>query len=172
MTRQEKLSVLITFVVGFVAGVYLYVTGFAAFLTELTVPDAEEVQGELTIVGDVYGGCRDTCPSFQVLDDGTYRYLYTPAAGADQIVRKGTLSRSQMNDLRSALVDSQLVRQSQKTQPGVCNSYTDGIDVRYEVTLDGNVYVLDSCGTDVDGEGSLWKTLGKIWDSLERGGNN
>lgn len=156
---------------GVFAGGYLYLTGFAGLAAKLTTPDVEQVS-EFVIVGDVYGGCRQTCPSFQVVEDGSYRYLYTPAAGAVQVIREGTLPIELRRQLKDALTHSELARQSQEIQPLLCNSYTDGIDVRYEVTLDGDRYTLDSCGTAVEEESELWSSLGEIWTYYESAGNN
>ncbi len=170
VTRKDRLSIMITFLVGFMIGGYLYLTNYAGFVSKLETPTEEKVS-TFVIVADVYGGCRDTCPSFQVQHDGTYRYLYTPAAGAEQVIKKGTLPRSLQLRLQMALTDAGLQRQAAVIQPGVCNSYTDGIDVRYEITLNGKEYQLNSCGTAVEAESELWLSLAATWDQLERGGN-
>ncbi len=174
MKKQDIISILITFLVGIFAGSYLYLTGFASFEDKFSIPGVEEVS-EFSIVGDVYGGCQlgNACPSFQVLRDGSYRYFYTPAAGMDKILRKGTLPRKLQNKLKNVLSEIELVKQSKEITPSVCNSYSDGIDVKYQVTLNGSEYTLDSCGTAVVGEGALWSTLGEIWTYYETlSGNN
>ena len=56
-------------------------------------------------------------------------------------------------------------------EPAICNSYTDGIDVVYEITLDGKEYTLDSCGTAVEASSRLWEVLSSIWTYFERGIN-
>lgn len=170
MKNHDLLSILITFVVGVFVGGYLYTTSFAGFVARLETPDVEKVS-EFTIVGEVYGGCREACPSFQVINDGSYRYLYTPYAGADQVVRKGTLPFQLQRNLRAVLTKNALIKQSQVRQPSVCNSYSDGIDVKYEIVIDGQEFILDSCGTTVDGGGDLWATLGSVWDYYEDQGN-
>ena len=162
---------MITFLVGFLAGAYLYLTNFAGLVSKLETPSQAEVS-TFVIVADVYGGCRNTCPSFQVQHDGAYRYLYTPAAGAEQIIQKGTLPKTLQQRLHTVVTEAALRRESAVTRPGVCNSYTDGIDIRYEITLNGEKFKLDSCGTAVNANGALWAALSTIWDYLERGGNN
>jgi hypothetical protein len=170
MKSQDLLSVLITFVVGVFAGGYLYLNEAAPVLSKLSVPTVEKVS-QFTVVGDVYGGCRDTCPSFQLVEDGTYRYLYTPAAGAEQVVRAGKLPRELHDRLRSTLITSALETQSSVIQPAICNSYTDGIDILYDITVDGKQYQLNSCGTAVKAEGGLWSALSSVWDYFETGNN-
>ncbi|NCT01657.1 hypothetical protein GW766_00150 [Candidatus Parcubacteria bacterium] len=169
--KADQLSILITFSVGFLVGGYLYLTNFAGLVSKIKTPDVETVS-EFVIVADVYGGCRNMCPSFQIQDDGSYRYLYTPAAEAEQVIRKGTLSRELQLRLRKAVTSEALLVQSKQITPSFCNSYTDGIDVKYEITLNGVTYSVDSCGTAVEVSSSLWTTLGAVWDFYETSGNN
>lgn len=168
MKKQDVLSIFATFLVGFFAGGYFYLTNLAGFVSEVKTPDEEKVS-EFIIVADVYGGCRDTCPSFQIQNDGTYRYLYTAEAGAEKVMRKGELPPRMLRQLRTIATVEALEEQSVPTEPPVCDSYTDGIDVEYEITLDGVVYTLDSCGTAVVGDGELWMGLQSIWDYFETG---
>jgi hypothetical protein len=170
MKKEDFVSIMITFVVGFFIGGYLYTTNTARWVAEVETPDIEELS-EFTIVGDVYGGCRSACPSFQLLGDGSYRYLFTPAAGADQVLRQGALPIQMRRNLRKVLTDEALLVQSKSIEPLICNSYTDGIDVKYEITIDSKDYVIDSCGTNVQSESALWVTLGEVWDYFEQTGN-
>ena len=173
MKKPDILSILITFVVGVFAGGYLYLTGFASVEDKMSIPDAEELM-EFTIVGEVYGGCElgNACPSFQVLKDGSYRYFYTPAVGIDQILRQGTLPRQLRRQVDVVMRVDDLTEQSEKIQPSFCNSYSDGIDVKYQVMLDGTEYLLYSCGTAVVRQGVLWVALGEIWTYFETLGAN
>lgn len=176
MKKQDVLTILFTFCAGFLAGVFLYVTGGAAAVDVKTnVPDEQELKeqvSEFSVVSDVYGGCRDACPSFQILGDGSYRYYRTPAAGAEPVLRQGTLPQPLQRQLRKALVATILEKESSEIEPSVCNSFSDGIDVKYEITLDGEEYVVDSCGTAIDDNGVLWTTLSSVWDYFETSGNN
>lgn len=171
MKKQDLLSILITFAVGLFAGSYLYLTGFAQIEAEIALPDVVEAS-QFVVVGDAYGGCRNTCPSFQVVNDGSYNYLYTPGAGADQVKRQGKLTYELHRKLKNALIESELIRQSRRIEPSTCNSYVDGIDVAYEITLDSKIYVIDSCGTSADGQSQLWVTLSEVWSYFETLGNN
>jgi hypothetical protein len=97
--------------------------------------------------------------------------LYTPVAGAEQVLRQGTLPSQLERNLHEVLTEAALTKQSQVIQPLVCNSYSDGIDVKYVISLSGKDYMLDSCGTSIDGQSKLWTTLGSIWDYYETVGN-
>lgn len=159
---------LMTFVSGVFVGVYAFFVGYspAASTVENSVG---ELVDNVTIVGEAYGGCDrvNVCPTFRVAADGSYRYFYTPGPGAAEVLREGQLPVILRRNLYSLLEPSILAPASQPTEPALCASYTDGIDVRYTVTRNGERYVLDSCGTAVDGESDLWQTLSRIWTRLE-----
>ncbi|MFT7644772.1 MAG: hypothetical protein ACI9BF_000429 [Candidatus Paceibacteria bacterium] len=163
MKKADLMSILITFLVGAFAGLYLYVTYFAQVLTNIYIPDIGKVS-ELSIVGEVYGGCRNTCPSFQVTNDGSYRYLYTPEVGQSQLFHQGVLPSKLYRQLLSELVKQTLVEQSKVKNPTNCNSYVDGNDVKYEIIIDREVYILDSCETEADLDSQLWITLHEVWE--------
>ena len=166
MKRQDLLSILITFTVGFMAGGYLYVTHFSKLLNPDSVQTVDAVN-ELTIIGEAYGSCNEVCPSFQVLKDGSYRYQFTAEVGQEKTIKSGTLPLDVQRAIKGALVEDELVTQSQPITPTDCNSRNNGIDVRYTITLEGAEYSLDSCGTAVDGDGELWNGLAKIWNYFQ-----
>lgn len=168
MKKNDLLSMLITFVIGLFAGSYLFTTGFANTVNKYTTPDAESVVS-FTVVSYVYGNCGDACPSFQITENGAYRLLYTPVAGAEQVLRQGTLSFAVQRELKNALTPSALATQAVRRQPTLCNSFTDGIDIRYEIAVSGKLYELNSCGTAIDVDGRVWQALDSVWDNLENG---
>jgi len=171
MEKKDLVSVAITFIVGLVAGAYLYLTEIAPLEKGSNVPNQSEALG-FSIVSDVYGGCQDTCSSFQVTSDGSYRYLYTPEGTSEQVIRQGNLPYRLRNEIKDMVVEDDLKRQARETEPRNCNSYTDGNDVLYEVTINGQEFILDSCGTAVEGNSELWLALHSIWQYLENSGNN
>ncbi|HEY0964717.1 MAG TPA: hypothetical protein VGE31_02895 [Candidatus Paceibacterota bacterium] len=166
MKRQDILSVLITFSIGFLAGGFLYLIHFS----KLTTPFSEQIETqesleEFVIISEAYGGCRSVCPSFRLTEDGEYRLQYYSEIDGERQFKEGRLSVSTMREVREALQDvDALEEQSEEVSPTACNSYSDGIDVRYNITLDGAVYNLDSCRTTVDGDGEIWSSLAKIGD--------
>jgi hypothetical protein len=166
MKKQDILSIVMTFFVGVLAGSYLYIVGFAPTVATLAVPSQEKLDA-LVIESDVYGGCRDDCPSFQLLGDGSYRYLYTSDLSEPQSIADGKIPGALRRDLQRALTEEALLAQSQRINPTSCASFTDGIDVRYYVTRNGVDYTLDTCGTAVDTDSALWLNIKKIWDYLD-----
>jgi len=168
MNRQDRLLILSTFLVGFTIGVYAYFAGFSGVDRQVTQA-IENSTDTLVIVGEAYGGCdrADACPSFQVTDDGEYRYFYQARGADEQVLREGTIPADLQDQLREVLVTTELQVASRPVEPAFCESYVDGIDVGYRITLNETDFVLDSCGTDVDGEGRLWVTLSQIWTYFE-----
>lgn len=162
MEKKDILSLLITFVVGTICGAFLYTTHFSKIISPVNVA-TEEATEEFSIIGEAYGSCADVCPAFQLLKDGSYRYQYTAEVGQEKTIKEGTLPIDIQNDVKKALLQNALVKQSQVIEPTDCNSYQSNIDVRYKITFEGAEYKLDSCGTEVDGDGPLWSALSSVW---------
>jgi hypothetical protein len=162
LARQEILSILITFAVGFVAGGYLYLNNF----TKLVSPDDVETLSdttEFTIVSEAYGSCNEYCPAFQIQQDGSYRYRYTPNIGAEALFVNGTLPLDLQRSLSESVDTTDLKQQSESVNPIDCASFTEGIDISYTITFEGVEYEIDSCGTNYDGDSDLWAALGELW---------
>lgn len=162
MQKQELLSILITFVVGFFAGGFLYLNIF----TQMVQPDNLETKEEIEqfeITSRVYGGCRSNCPAFQVSNDGTYRYQYTPAVGGEAVLRNGTLPLDLQRKLSKEIKENAISGQATPVQGINCASSNNGVDISYTVTLSGNTYVLDSCKTAVVGNSDAWLALSAVW---------
>lgn len=165
MTKQDKLSILITFTVGFFAGVYLYVAGFA---TTFVLPEVstDDIYTEFVITGEGYGACEldNTCLSFQLLESGAYRALYDAEDGST-VVEEGVIPRTLRRELLEALTPAALTVQSDLiARP--CRFGEDETNYRFEVTREGAEYSLDTCRTALDYEGATWKTLAKLWNYL------
>lgn len=162
MQKQELLSILITFVVGFLAGAFLYLNVFPTMIQSDGIGSLAD-QEAFEITSQAYGGCRDTCPAFQIAADATYRYQYTATVGEDPVLRSGTLPRSLQRDIRREVTARAVAIQTTQIPPQDCPSQVDGIDVRYDITIDGATYRLDSCRTDVDFASDAWLVLNDIW---------
>ena len=166
MERQDVISILVTFAVGFLGGGYLYVGHFA----KMYGPDAvatQEAAQEFSITGEAYGSCDTACPAFQLQKNGSYRYRYTATQGEAAIVRDGTLPLDIQRSVKRALDADVLEEESQTIDAVVCNSSSDGIDIRYRISYEGEEYEIDSCGTAVNDEGELWSSLNEIWGYLQ-----
>lgn len=171
MRKQDIISILITFAFGAASGAYLFTMVYAPFIADKNTPDSEKLS-ELIIEGQIYGGCRSACPSFQILGDGSFKYLSTPENGQEQVLREGTVPSEYQRNLRKVLTKTALQEQSQVTESASCNSFTDGIDVAYDITIKGTEYELDSCGTAIDGTSKLWLSLHELWAYFKTTGNN
>jgi hypothetical protein len=166
LKKNDTLSILITFVVGFVAGGYLYIAHFSKLLGATSIPTESSAE-DFTLVGEVYGSCGTQCPAFQLLQTGSYRYQYVPTDGQSKEILEGTLPLDIQRAVRNSLTETALREQSKRVTPRDCNSYQGNIDVKYTVTLDGETFVLDSCGTAIDGNGRAWESLSTIWSYFD-----
>ena len=163
MKSQDIISILVTFTIGLIAGGYLFLTGFAPqFLAGNTA--TENIYSDFSINGYTYGGClrAGACPSFQLKSDGTFGYLPQGASASIKPVT-GKISASTMREIKKLFVSTTLKDASQKVQTSNCASYSDGLDYRYEVTIQGVVYNLDTCGTNLSSNAKLGITLSDLW---------
>lgn len=165
MTHQDKISILLTFVVGLFAGSYLYVTGFA---TTFEPPEAssENIYTQFVITGESYGVCdtTNTCLSFQVLENGAYRALLETTDSNTPLTKEGTIPWSLKRDLAETLTAEVLARESRVRPFPVCKYGEDADNYRFQVTKDQVSYTLDTCTSMMDFEGEAWLTLAKLWN--------
>ena len=167
--RQELLTVLVTFLIGFIAGAYLYLVGYAPQFQAGSGVTDEAVAEELVIVGEMYGGMRvGLPPSFQVNEDGTYRYIpfsENPELPAGAV--EGELPRELRQSVVNALSGSVLEAAATPIEPEMCAQMVDGIDYRYLIAMDGVEYRLDTCGTDFSHERDFGPVLFELWTYLD-----
>lgn len=166
-SKQDITIMVITFLVGIFAGFYLYTTAFAPQFDEF-VGQTESVYEDFVVDGTKYGGNRaGTAPSFQLLADGTFRYLPYTDSGMLGEVREGTLQRTLLREIKDNLTASSLELASQNVTRGDCASYVDGLDYSYSVTIDGDSYTLDTCTTNFRFDSDTYQTLDKLWKYFE-----
>lgn len=166
MKKEDLISVLITAVVGLLAGSYLYLTSFAEIINRVFMSDADDVT-ELTITGDMYGACSNVCPSFQVKRGGLYHFIYPATDNFEKIKKEGDLPFFLRIKLRNNLITEELEKQSREWEVSICDSETEKNEVIYRITLDGKFYILDSCKTKVDKDSKLWDTLQELWEYMQ-----
>jgi hypothetical protein len=166
--KQEIAIMITTFVVGVIAGFYLYTTGFAPQFDGLT-GQTEEVYEDFVLEGTQYGGDRmgGTAPSFQLLENGSFRYLPYTSEGEVAEAKEGLVPRALLNEVKQTLTAEGLTNASQIVTRGDCMSYVDGRDFAYEVTLDGVNYTLDTCTTALTDGSIMNTTLDKLWNHFE-----
>lgn len=153
-----------SFLMGVISGVFLYVTVYAP---EYATDDiaTQSTTSALTVEGRMYGGCSrsDSCASFRLLEDGTYNYL----ASTDAEVEKRTLPKKIARPLFSAIGTEAFFDATESVNPTSCNSYFDGTDFMYEVTLGDNRYTLDTCTTALAYNDELQQLFIDAWQFMQ-----
>jgi hypothetical protein len=171
MQGKDEVSIVITFIFGFVGGFYFFLTGYAPYIEEVKenifAQDTQTVES-LIIIGKQYGGCERAglCASFQLEHDGSYRFLpESILRGAVPV--QGTLTRSMMNDVRAVTLPSKLRSASRTSTAEGCASYYDGIDYSYEIVRNGELFLLDTCTTTLSQNPDLINVFNTIWNYVE-----
>lgn len=166
MTRQQIFLLISTFVVGMVAGAYMYITGFAPNYDNNIPQDESNRGGALSIRGEQFGGCEmvGVCASFELTANRKYRYIREHHLDEETpVAMTGTVSRATFTELEEVLNNTDLMEL--KVPGNNCNAAVDGIDYRYDIVVDGVSYELNSCGTEFYGS-RLYNELLKLWGEM------
>ena len=161
MEREDLTSILLTFAMGVIAGGYLYLSQVASLERMLTTPDITASES-FVVVGESYGSCGRDCPQFRIAPDASYRYFYTDPVSEERSLLEDKLPNSLARPLRKYGTEKELEAQSVASE--ACTASETGVRVRYRITLNGETYELDSCGTDVDYDSQLWQSLAALWE--------
>ena len=165
ITHQDKISLVVTFSVGFVAGVYFYFAGFS-FEFGSAIPEKDFYE-DFMIEGQAYGSCEmQGCLSFQLLSDGTYR-MVSPMSGVGAVTKNGVIRFDLRSELMKNLEDRTLTKQAKSNGVENCASDEGGTDYNFIITKNGEEYQLDTCSTNVDYESQAWQSLAKLWNYFE-----
>lgn len=150
---------------GMFAGGYLYLTVFApTYESDIGTTEAIDANA-IVINAQMYGGCDRTgsCASFRLIDDRSYTYLSYPESD----VVKGKLP----SDISEAIFDvvgtNTFFNDTQSISPEFCDSYVDGVDYTYTVSLADEVYVLDSCTTAFSNNTAFQDAFLDVWKFME-----
>jgi hypothetical protein len=111
-----------------------------------------------------------TAPSFQILENGSFRYLSYAASGTSSEIKEGLLPRALLVEVKQTLSKEALTIAAGPVVRGDCMSYVDGLDYAYVVTLETVEYTLDTCTTALTEDSLVNTTLDKLWnyfDTLE-----
>jgi hypothetical protein len=162
MSAQDRVTILFTLVVGFFAGVYLYLTGFATTFEPPEVSTNNIYEG-FVITAESYGVCSEfeDCLSFQVLENGMFRAILKD--GEEEFVKEARIPLSMRRELKSALTAVVLERES-VTVTKDCRFEED--NYRFSITRDGESYVLDTCKTAINYDGVAWQNLSLLWNHV------
>lgn len=165
--KQDIMIMAMTFFVGAFAGFYLYATAFAPQFDELT-GQTEEVYDDFVLEGSQYGGDRlGTAPSFQILANGSFRYLPYTADGEVAEAKEGVVPRALLREVTDTLTLEAVEAAAKIVTRGDCASYADGLDYKYAVSIKGDAYTIDTCTTDFRFDSTTFTTLDKLWNYFE-----
>ena len=162
MLKHFYLFLVLTFVMGLLAGVFIYFT-----VREPSEPEGpqEEPAGDFEIIVDTYGGCNmlDSCASYRILGDGTFTYV---ERGLDTKRIGGVLNDDQIATLERLLGRTNFDVVEKSEFSGTCPITYDGLAYRYEIRYKGN-HSFDSCVEDTKDE-LLFDTLNEYFGVLQR----
>ena len=169
METSDWFLFILTFVTGAFIGMFIYVTSFKPTYVPEDVNSDEDKAYEFSITGKTYGGLiapEYIRPSFRLLGNGQYTYIRGGTGDNALEPEEGKLPRTIMNEINSEVTASQLAAASAPAEKDFCENYVDGTDYRYQITLDGTVYQLDTCFTDLTYESDLAAALEAVWQYL------
>ncbi|MFM2340089.1 MAG: hypothetical protein RLZZ360_725 [Candidatus Parcubacteria bacterium] len=169
LKKQDKLTVLSAFLIGIIAGSYLYLVGFAPEWESGQGVATEDEATEFVVIGEMYGGMRaGVPPSFQIENDGSYRYLpFSDNPEVPSPAVEGAIPRTLLRDLKAVLTDAVLIEAAKPETKEMCAQMVDGIDYRYIVVKDGVEYELDTCTTNFEAESETGLQLAALWEYFD-----
>ena len=164
---QDKVILISAFAIGLFAGAYLFLMGYAPKFGSSSVP-AQSAMTKFTIESDSYGGSGDGIPpSFQILADGTYRYIPQTDAMATSAIaglKQGTVPSALMKNLRKSLTTTDLTLAALPVTPSQCASMAGGLDYHYRISIGGADFTVDSCNTNLKPDSDAGEALTAVWD--------
>ncbi len=160
MTHQDIVSIGVTFILGLLLGIYLYVVGFSPTY-RLPEVGTNAQYANFVIVFDAYGECSQSrsCLSVQVRGDGTYRALLS---GNTASAKEGTIKRSYYQRIVNGFTAESLLADSAPLPVQECRYGEAATNYRVLVTFDSQNYLLDTCATTIDYGGEVWLVLQEL----------
>ena len=169
MKPTDWLFLGLTFATGLFIGMAIYVVSFKPTYAPENLNTEEDSALEFSIIGKAYGGDLGPeyiRPSFRLLRNGTYDYIQG-GDGEDALDSvTGKLSKNVLNRVVASMEEAVLLEASWPTEKDDYRIFVDGIDYQYQITLDGTVYQLDTCNTDLDYDSELAISLEMVWNEL------
>lgn len=152
-----------TFVIGVLAGAFIYFTGFRDIDVDPVNP---KIVNEFEIAVSQYGGCQinGSCASYRLLSDGSFVLLL----GSRVTPIQGNIGAVRLDGIKEALANTNLRQHASEVEPKSCAAWVDGIDTEYDIMLEGDRYVLDTCGTAVDVDAPLIEALDQLFVVLSQ----
>lgn len=147
MSKHLYLAILLTFVTGFAAGMYVY------FVTRNSGDDTDSVtisQRGYEIVVSTYGGCeRIGCSSIRLTHTGEYVYLVS-ALGGGYERHEDAISSRQLDTLDTLMESTPFESIESSTFVGTCPVTYDGLAYRFSIRYETAQYEFDSCRESLD----------------------
>lgn len=154
-----------TLLMGMFAGAYLYLTVYAPTY-ESDVANPDSISPDATVIeGQMYGDCdkNNTCGSFRLIDDRSYRYIaYTGAK-----IEQGKLASDVSDKVFNAVGTIIFFDDAKPITQGSCSSQSGGIDFTYTVTHKQDVYTFDTCTTALAYDQKFQTDLLAIWKFVD-----
>ena len=163
--KSDLVVLLMTFVTGILAGSYIYFTGFREIDFEPREPQA--APSSFSIAVSMYGGCAmvGICPSYRFDETGAFQLFTDTRSGVEERL-SGQVPQEWLQRVESALATIDLQAQSTPQEYESCAAWLDGIDFEYNITVAGEQFRLDTCGTAVDVDNELIETLDELFEVL------
>ena len=155
-----------TFIIGLLGGAYLYLTVFVPEYVQN--PDIIELSDQrkerLQVSAEQYGGCDMTssCAAYAFSGDRQYRYQPGVIRNTQENIETGDIPRALFNYILETIEEADLTYLASPAQRS-CTSWVDGIDVRYNVEIGGEFYLLDTCTTQLEASGDVAMALQELF---------
>jgi hypothetical protein len=165
MNGKIKFHFAASFFMGVLSGAFIYVTVFAPeYKKDLDTPEQVAANG-VVIEGQMYGACddADSCASFRLLQNRSFSYLPYP----DVAVENGKLPVDIAKPLFEAIEEGTLLPLADEGTAVGCASDSDGLDFSYTISFEEESYLLDTCGTKLEGAGEAQALFINAWNFMQ-----
>lgn len=163
VTKEQKLLLLSTFVVGLVCGAYLYLTVYAPKFKEGFFPDLPVTvrDGDVSIRAAQYGDCISsglTCPSYELDVEGTLFTTPPTPPQNEAVIYELPQKTDTLDALYAAITAAPISEYSVPSANETC-THTEGDNYRYVLFLGKENFILDTCRTNFPKESELAAAL-------------
>lgn len=154
MNGKDITLLFLTFLLGMFIGAYVYVEYFRPAFDKHEVETRDLAAQSFSVVGEVHknGNLTDT---FRVTADR--KYVYIPESTG--VRQEGVLPKVLFTNLQNMLDKSELTRLTEQISTGTCTNTV----YRYEITLNGDTYVLDTCTTRFNRLSDIGQAFEDVW---------
>ena len=167
MTKSDWLLFPFSFLIGILAGGFLYLTVFVPEFMENQDLDEllEDVGDGPEVTGRVYGSCSmlDECWSFRLSSNGEYEYFQTQTNESEP--GTGHLSYKLRRELSETIAGVDLTQLSEPVDKN-CSHLADGLDYTFYITHQDVRYLLDTCDSQLTANHELTQLFLEIYQHM------